>query len=43
MDPVLGNVVPLSEYEPGSWGPDASEALIAGNQAWHDPHPEESP
>jgi glucose-6-phosphate 1-dehydrogenase len=43
MDPVLGNVVPLSGYEPGSWGPDASKALIAGNQAWHDPHPEESP
>ena len=43
VDPILGNVTPVSEYEPGTWGPGASKALIAGDEGWHDPKPELSP
>ncbi len=27
MDPILGNVVPVHEYEPGTWGPVEAERL----------------
>lgn len=43
MEPVLGNVVPLTPYEPGTWGPEPSQALIGSDQTWQDPHPETSP
>ena len=40
VDPVLGDVVPVQPYAPGSWGPAASDALVAGRESWSDPKPE---
>ncbi|HWY25826.1 MAG TPA: glucose-6-phosphate dehydrogenase, partial [Nevskia sp.] len=40
VDPVLGDAVPVREYEPGTWGPAAAAQLIGGDQNWHDPKPE---
>jgi glucose-6-phosphate 1-dehydrogenase len=36
VDPVVGNVGPVIPYARGSWGPDASSLLPAG-ETWHDP------
>jgi glucose-6-phosphate 1-dehydrogenase len=36
VDPVLGNVAPLQEYDPGTWGPAAADALIP-DDIWHNP------
>jgi glucose-6-phosphate 1-dehydrogenase len=41
IGPILGNVTPVTEYEPGSWGPANSADVILGDDAWHDPQPEE--
>jgi glucose-6-phosphate 1-dehydrogenase len=41
VEPALGHARPL-EYAPGSWGPAAAAALVAGDHGWHDPRPEES-
>jgi len=40
VEPVLGDVVPVQPYAPGSWGPAAADALVAGRETWHDPKPE---
>jgi glucose-6-phosphate 1-dehydrogenase len=37
VEPVLGNVTPLSTYEPGTWGPDEAQRLIADDGPWIDP------
>ena len=37
IDPILSQGDPLYEYEPGSWGPAAADALIAQDGGWHDP------
>ncbi|MFO0842608.1 MAG: glucose-6-phosphate dehydrogenase [Gemmataceae bacterium] len=37
VDPVLGNVVPVEEYAPGTWGPPSSRRLLPEDEAWHDP------
>jgi glucose-6-phosphate 1-dehydrogenase len=34
VDPVVGSVTPLYEYEPGTWGPPEADALIAPHGAW---------
>jgi glucose-6-phosphate 1-dehydrogenase len=39
VDPVLGDVVPVAPYAPGSWGPTDADRLIAGDGGWHDPRP----
>lgn len=36
VDPVIGDVGPVVPYARGSWGPDSSSLLPAG-QTWHDP------
>ena len=36
VEPILGNVVPLAEYEPGTWGPAAATAIV-GAAGWHNP------
>ncbi|HVT68555.1 MAG TPA: glucose-6-phosphate dehydrogenase (NADP(+)) [Trebonia sp.] len=36
VDPVLGEVGPVVPYDRGSWGPDSSSLLPAG-ESWHDP------
>jgi glucose-6-phosphate 1-dehydrogenase len=37
VQPILGNVTPLHEYEPGSWGPRDAEALTSSVGGWHVP------
>jgi glucose-6-phosphate 1-dehydrogenase len=39
VDPVLGDVTPLHEYEPGSWGPPDAERLTRRTRPWHNPAP----
>ncbi len=43
VDPVLNSTIPVAEYTPGTWGPAAARAVVAGDEGWHDPKPEESP
>ena len=43
IDPILGKLPPPIEYEPGTWGPKESHALIATGEHWHDPRPESLP
>ena len=42
VDPILGNVTPIHEYEPNTWGPLEAERIIAGNGGWHNPKPGEA-
>jgi glucose-6-phosphate 1-dehydrogenase len=37
VEPVLGNVTPVHEYEPGSWGPAEADRLLPAGDAWHNP------
>jgi glucose-6-phosphate 1-dehydrogenase len=37
VEPVLGNVTPVHEYEPGTWGPAEADALVAYDGGWHNP------
>jgi len=37
VDPILGNVTPIHEYEPNTWGPSEAERIIAANGGWHNP------
>ena len=37
VEPVLGNAVPVSGYEPGSWGPLAAGKIMASGDQWHNP------
>jgi glucose-6-phosphate 1-dehydrogenase len=39
VDPVLGDPVPVYEYDPGTWGPPQASALIAPDGGWFDPTP----
>jgi glucose-6-phosphate 1-dehydrogenase len=36
VEPVLGDVTPLHEYEPGTWGPDEADRLVTDG-GWIDP------
>lgn len=40
VDPILGNVEPVSEYAPGTWGPETPGRNITDPEVWHDPVPE---
>ena len=42
IEPILGSATPLAEYELGTWGPAAAAAVVAGEEGWHDPKPEET-
>jgi glucose-6-phosphate 1-dehydrogenase len=42
VDPVLGNVTPVFEYEPGTWGPPEADHIAAGGGGWHNPIPQEA-
>jgi glucose-6-phosphate 1-dehydrogenase len=42
VDPVLGNVTPVYEYEPGTWGPPEAERIVERVGGWHNPLPQES-
>jgi glucose-6-phosphate 1-dehydrogenase len=37
VDPVLGKVTPLHEYDLGTWGPREAGAALAPPGGWHDP------
>jgi glucose-6-phosphate 1-dehydrogenase len=37
VQPILGDVAPVHEYEPGTWGPAEADALIASDGGWHNP------
>jgi glucose-6-phosphate 1-dehydrogenase len=37
VEPILGNVTPVHEYEPGSWGPAEADRLTADVGGWHNP------
>jgi glucose-6-phosphate 1-dehydrogenase len=39
VEPILDNVTPIYPYDPGTWGPDESEALIGADGPWRDPQP----
>jgi glucose-6-phosphate 1-dehydrogenase len=40
VEPILGDVTPLHEYEPGTWGPAEGEGLAADIGGWHNPQEE---
>jgi glucose-6-phosphate 1-dehydrogenase len=37
VQPILGNVAPVHEYEPGTWGPREADALATSVGGWHEP------
>jgi glucose-6-phosphate 1-dehydrogenase len=37
VDPILGSATPLSEYEPGTWGPSGEGSRVTPAGGWHDP------
>jgi glucose-6-phosphate 1-dehydrogenase len=37
VQPILGAVTPVREYEPGSWGPPEAATLAASIGGWHSP------
>jgi glucose-6-phosphate 1-dehydrogenase len=37
VEPILGDVVPVHAYEPGTWGPAEADRLIGGGGSWHAP------
>jgi glucose-6-phosphate 1-dehydrogenase len=39
VDPILNNVVPVQEYDPGTWGPTQSDKMVAPHSCWHVPNP----
>jgi glucose-6-phosphate 1-dehydrogenase len=39
VDPVLGNVTPVHEYAPHTWGPPEADKIIAGDGCWLSPEP----
>jgi glucose-6-phosphate 1-dehydrogenase len=42
VDPILGDVTPPAEYEPGTWGPSGTAAIVANEEGWHNPKAEET-
>jgi len=37
VQPILGNVTPVYDYEPGTWGPDEAAQLIGNDGPWINP------
>jgi glucose-6-phosphate 1-dehydrogenase len=42
VEPVLGDMTPVHEYEPGTWGPAEADALVLYDGGWHNPDPPRS-
>ncbi len=42
VDPVLKGAQPVLEYDPGSWGPPASNDIVSDEEGWRNPTPEKS-
>jgi glucose-6-phosphate 1-dehydrogenase len=43
VEPILGDVTPLYEYEPGAWGPPEVERFIVPPIGWRNPQPSRAP
>ena len=43
VDPALKGGLPLSDYDPGTWGPQAARKSSMTDDTWHDPQIEKSP
>ncbi len=43
VDPALKGGLPLSGYDPGTWGPQAARTIVDDGDIWHDPQIEKSP
>ena len=43
VQPILGDVTPLYEYEPGSWGPAEALRCVAPAIGWRNPQPSREP
>jgi glucose-6-phosphate 1-dehydrogenase len=37
MQPLLDHATPVQSYAPGTWGPQAADALVAAHGGWHGP------
>jgi glucose-6-phosphate 1-dehydrogenase len=37
VDPILAGGLPVSEYEPGTWGPAEAAQIVCDGETWHDP------
>jgi glucose-6-phosphate 1-dehydrogenase len=37
MQPLLDDRPPVEPYEPGTWGPESADRLVAGFTPWHEP------
>jgi glucose-6-phosphate 1-dehydrogenase len=37
VEPILDNIAPFYRYEPGTWGPEEAQQLIAGDGPWMTP------
>ncbi len=37
MQPLIDRPGPVHPYQPGSWGPDAADSLVAAHGGWRDP------
>ena len=37
VDPILGNLTPVYEYEPSTWGPAEANRIITDGTGWHNP------
>src|SRR5262249_161710 len=35
VEPILGTSTPVVEYEPGTWGPQEADSLVADVGGWH--------
>ncbi|QBD77907.1 glucose-6-phosphate dehydrogenase [Ktedonosporobacter rubrisoli] len=42
VDPILGDVTPIFEYDPGTWGPSEAERVAARDGGWQNPEPDEN-
>jgi glucose-6-phosphate 1-dehydrogenase len=36
--PILGEVTPVYEYEPNTWGPAEADRIMTGDGGWHNPY-----
>ncbi|TPQ36148.1 glucose-6-phosphate dehydrogenase [Cupriavidus pinatubonensis] len=41
VDPILNDAVPLTPYEPATWGPPSASHLLAHGDQWHNPTAQE--
>jgi glucose-6-phosphate 1-dehydrogenase len=35
VDPILGDVAPIHEYEPNTWGPAEANRILGEDESWH--------